>query len=42
LRHHGFLAGFGIDVKDPKDYTMSDVVAFMTAAKEPPEEAVAA
>jgi fructose transport system ATP-binding protein len=26
----------------PQDYTMSDAVAFMTGAKEPPAEAMAA
>jgi fructose transport system ATP-binding protein len=29
-------------VVNPKDYTMSDAVAFMTGAKEPPAEALAA
>jgi fructose transport system ATP-binding protein len=29
-------------VIDPKEYTMSDAVAFMTGAKEPPAEAIAA
>ncbi len=29
-------------VIDPKDYTMSDAVAFMTGVKEPPRDAMAA
>jgi fructose transport system ATP-binding protein len=29
-------------VIDPKDYSMSDAVAFMTGAKEPPKDPIAA
>ncbi len=41
-RIHVHRLGRRLCVIDPKDYTMSDAVAFMTGAKEPPEEAEAA
>ncbi len=41
-RIHVHRLGKRLCVVDPKDYTMSDAVAFMTGAKEPPQEAVAA
>ena len=41
-RIHVHRLGQRLCVIDPKDYTMSDAVAFMTGAKEPPQEAVAA
>lgn len=40
-RIHVHRLGKRLCVIDPKDYTMSDAVAFMTGAKEPPQEAVA-
>ena len=36
---HVHRLGKRLCVVDPKDYTMSDAVAFMTGAKEPPKEA---
>ncbi|MBZ0161285.1 MAG: ATP-binding cassette domain-containing protein [Notoacmeibacter sp.] len=41
-RIHVHRLGRRLCVIDPRDYTMSDAVAFMTGAKEPPAEAVAA
>jgi fructose transport system ATP-binding protein len=41
-RIHIHRLGRRLCVIDPKDYTMSDAVAFMTGAKEPPVEALAA
>jgi fructose transport system ATP-binding protein len=41
-RIHIHRLGRRLCVVDPKDYTMSDAVAFMTGAKEPPAEAMAA
>ncbi|MEM1429127.1 MAG: ATP-binding cassette domain-containing protein [Pseudomonadota bacterium] len=41
-RIHVHRLGRRLCVVDPKDYTMSDAVAFMTGAKEPPQEPVAA
>lgn len=41
-RIHIHRLGRRLCVVDPKDYTMSDAVAFMTGAKEPPQEAVVA
>jgi fructose transport system ATP-binding protein len=41
-RIHIHRLGRRLCVIDPKDYTMSDAVAFMTGAKAPPEEARAA
>jgi fructose transport system ATP-binding protein len=41
-RIHVHRLGSRLCVIDPKDYSMSDAVAFMTGAKEPPEEAIAA
>jgi len=41
-RIHVHRLGRRLCVIDPKDYTMSDAVAFMTGAKQPPEEARAA
>ncbi|MCC0034710.1 MAG: sugar ABC transporter ATP-binding protein [Hoeflea sp.] len=41
-RIHIHRLGRRLCVINPKDYTMSDAVAFMTGAKEPPQEAVAA
>jgi len=41
-RVHIHRLGRRLCVIDPKDYTMSDAVAFMTGAKEPPSEAIAA
>ena len=38
-RIHVHRLGKRLCVVDPKDYTMSDAVAFMTGAKEPPKEA---
>ncbi|CZT34051.1 ATP-binding cassette domain-containing protein [Rhizobium sp. 9140] len=41
-RIHIHRLGKRLCVINPKDYTMSDAVAFMTGAKEPPREALAA
>lgn len=41
-RIHIHRLGRRLCVIDPKEYTMSDAVAFMTGAKAPPEEALAA
>ena len=41
-RIHVHRLGKRLCVVNPKDYTMSDAVAFMTGAKEPPAEAVPA
>jgi fructose transport system ATP-binding protein len=41
-RIHVHRLGRRLCVVQPKDYTMSDAVAFMTGAKEPPVEAMAA
>jgi fructose transport system ATP-binding protein len=41
-RIHVHRLGKRLCVIRPKDYTMSDAVAFMTGAKEPPAEAIAA
>ena len=41
-RIHIHRLGRRLTVVKPDDYTMSDAVAFMTGAKEPPQEAVAA
>ena len=41
-RIHIHRLGRRLCVVRPQDYTMSDAVAFMTGAKEPPQEAVAA
>ena len=41
-RIHIHRLGRRLCVVNPKDYTMSDAVAFMTGAKEPPQEAMAA
>jgi fructose transport system ATP-binding protein len=41
-RIHIHRLGKRLCVINPKDYTMSDAVAFMTGAKEPPEESIAA
>lgn len=41
-RIHVHRLGRRLCVVDPKDYTMSDAVAFMTGAKEPPQEIVSA
>ncbi|KAB6715726.1 sugar ABC transporter ATP-binding protein [Roseobacter sp. TSBP12] len=41
-RIHIHRLGRRLCVIDPKEYTMSDAVAFMTGAKEPPAEAAAA
>lgn len=41
-RVHVHRLGRRLCVIDPKQYTMSDAVAFMTGAKEPPADAVAA
>jgi fructose transport system ATP-binding protein len=41
-RIHIHRLGKRLVVINPKDYTMSDAVAFMTGAKAPPEEAQAA
>ncbi len=41
-RIHIHRLGRRLCVVDPKDYTMSDAVAFMTGAKEPPQQAVLA
>lgn len=41
-RIHVHRLGKRLCVIDPKDYTMSDAVAFMTGAKEPPREGMAA
>jgi fructose transport system ATP-binding protein len=38
-RIHVHRLGRRLCVVDPKDYTMSDAVAFMTGAKEPPQQA---
>lgn len=41
-RIHIHRLGKRLCVVDPKDYTMSDAVAFMTGAKEPPHDQIAA
>ena len=41
-RIHVHRLGRRLCVVNPKDYTMSDAVAFMTGAKEPPEQTAAA
>ena len=41
-RIHIHRLGRRLCVIDPKEYTMSDAVAFMTGAKQPPEEVLAA
>ena len=41
-RIHIHRLGKRLCIIDPKDYSMSDAVAFMTGAKEPPKDAVAA
>jgi fructose transport system ATP-binding protein len=41
-RIHVHRLGSRLCVIDPKEYTMSDAVAFMTGAKQPPEGAIAA
>jgi fructose transport system ATP-binding protein len=41
-RIHIHRLGRRLCVIDPKEFTMSDAVAFMTGAKEPPREAIAA
>jgi fructose transport system ATP-binding protein len=41
-RIHIHRLGRRLCVIDPKDYSMSDAVSFMTGAKEPPQDAVAA
>jgi fructose transport system ATP-binding protein len=41
-RIHIHRLGRRLCVINPKDYTMSDAVAFMTGAKQPPAEAMAA
>ena len=41
-RIHIHRLGKRLCVIDPKDYTMADAVAFMTGAKPPPQEAIAA
>jgi fructose transport system ATP-binding protein len=41
-RIHIHRLGKRLTVIDPKEYTMSDAVAFMTGAKAPPEQALAA
>jgi len=41
-RIHVHRLGRRLCVINPKDYTMSDAVAFMTGAKQPPAEAIAA
>ena len=41
-RIHVHRLGRRLCVVDPKDYTMSDAVAFMTGAKEPPQVVAAA
>jgi fructose transport system ATP-binding protein len=41
-RIHIHRLGKRLCVIDPKQYTMSDAVAFMTGAKEPPKELLAA
>ena len=41
-RIHIHRLGRRLCVIDPKEYTMSDAVAFMTGAKRPPEAAMAA
>ncbi len=41
-RIHIHRLGRRLCIINPKDYSMSDAVAFMTGAKEPPQEAVAA
>ena len=41
-RIHVHRLGRRLCVVNPKDYTMSDAVAFMTGAKEPPQQAAAA
>jgi fructose transport system ATP-binding protein len=41
-RIHVHRLGKRLCVINPKDYTMSDAVAFMTGAKEPPEDQIAA
>jgi fructose transport system ATP-binding protein len=41
-RIHVHRLGRRLCVINPRDYSMSDAVAFMTGAKEPPAEAIAA
>ena len=41
-RIHIHRLGRRLTIINPQDYTMSDAVAFMTGAKEPPQEAIAA
>ncbi|MBB5222203.1 fructose transport system ATP-binding protein [Amaricoccus macauensis] len=41
-RIHVHRLGRRLCVVDPKDYTMSDAVAFMTGAKQPPQDVLAA
>jgi fructose transport system ATP-binding protein len=41
-RIHVHRLGKRLCVINPKEHTMSDAVAFMTGAKEPPREALAA
>jgi fructose transport system ATP-binding protein len=41
-RIHVHRLGRRLCVVDPKDYTMSDAVAFMTGAKQPPQDVIAA
>ena len=41
-RIHIHRLGKRLTVINPKEYTMSDAVAFMTGAKAPPAEAIAA
>ena len=41
-RIHIHRLGRRLTIINPKDYTRSDAVAFMTGAKEPPQEAIAA
>ena len=41
-RIHVHRLGRRLCIIDPKDYTMSDAVAFMTGAKAPPQDAIAA
>jgi fructose transport system ATP-binding protein len=41
-RIHIHRLGRRLTVIDPKEYSMSDAVAFMTGAKAPPEAAIAA
>jgi fructose transport system ATP-binding protein len=41
-RIHIHRLGRRLTIIDPKQYTMSDAVAFMTGAKKAPEQAIAA